>query len=470
MRFLSPARARMLRLVPVLSLLLATAASAQPTDRAPFDFGAADDPTEMPPRDIRPAGARFAAFGGPSYIGVAWRGGVGLEADLAAGPVSLGLGGPLRVGNGRYEEDFDETYDLLRLVRYARLDPTPRLPVYARVGPLEHLTLGTGDLVRSFRTTADWDERTVGAEAAVKLPFLRVMGFADDLRLGGIAEATRPGGVVAGRIELAPFEYALSPTLRAFEIGATAVTDRSLPADTATAAVGLDARLAVWGIGDFTLSPFASYARYLEHGDGFGGGVEFASRDLAGFGRLGATVGFVQSGAGFIPGHFNAFYSLSNPEAHIWQAEQFYENRQVFAAADTTALAEAAGGFSLTFALRALVFNAFELVAYARRDFSGDALSEGTLRLVFSPGSGDPFRFVFEMQRQGRAGFWNLFSELQDQNLLVFHLDYALPGPAWLTIRSRYGYGRERDGPGGERRYLVERRFEPFVGVRVVLQ
>ncbi len=449
----------MLLLRPLLLVLLAASATAQPSTLPPFDFGAADDPLEMPLRDVRPAAARVTAFGGPSYIGVAWRGGLGMEADLAAGPVSLGLGGRLRLGNGLYEEDFDETYDLVRLVRYARLDPTPRLPVYARVGPLEHVTLGTGHLVRAFQTTSAWDERTVGAEAAVQLPFLRLLGFTGDVRLGGVA---------GGRAEVAPFERAFNPALQSLTVGATAVTDLGLPADTATTAFALDARFALWRLGDFAFSPYASYAQFTEYGDGFGGGVEFASRDLAGFGRFGAAVGFFQSSSQFVPGSFNAFYPVSNPQARVWNADQFYASDSAFAPAGTP-LAEASGGFSLTFALRALVFNAFEFVGYVRRDYSDDLLTESTLRLVFAPGGGDPFRFVFEVQQQGRDSFFDLFRDYEDQNVLVFHLDYALSGPAWLTIRSRYGYQRQADGPGGEERFLVERRFEPFVGVRVVL-
>ena len=46
----------------------------------------------------------------------------------------------------------------------------------------------------------------------------------------------------------------------------------------------------------------------------------------------------------------------------------------------------------------------------------------------------------------------------------------ALAGPARLFLRSRYGYTRVADGPDSTERYLVERRFEPFVGVRLHLQ
>ena len=73
------------------------------------------------------------------------------------------------------------------------------------------------------------------------------------------------------------------------------------------------------------------------------------------------------------------------------------------------------------------------------------------------------------MQREGRTSLRSLFDDFRDQNVLVFHLDYALPGPARLYLRSRYGYRRVADGPGGQERYLVERRFEPFVGLRLLL-
>ena len=141
-----------------------------------------------------------------------------------------------------------------------------------------------------------------------------------------------------------------------------------------------------------------------------------------------------------------------------------------------TPLAEADGGLSVLFALRALVFSGFELSSYVRRSYSDDPLSEAGLRLALAPGRGERFRFIFDVQRQGRTSFWSLFGDFRDQNVLVFHLDYALslgrsrPLPARLFIRSRYGYRRVVDAPDGAARYLVERRFEPLVGVRILLR
>ena len=450
----------MLRLSALLLLVLPVAASAQPVATSPFDFGSGDNPTEIITRTARGTALRVDAFGGPSYIGVRWRTGFGFDTDAAAGPLSVGLSGRLRVGDsGLYDPDTDETYDLLRLVRYARLDPTLRLPVYARIGPLANATLGSGHLVHSFQTITAWDERAVGAEVAVQLPFVRLSGFTEDVRLNGL---------VGGRVEISPFQSSFQPRLRSVEIGAAAVSDLGLPADLAPTAVSLDARFAFLRVGDFALSPFASYAHFLDYGASLGAGAEFASEELIGLGRVRATVGLFFSGEQFIPGYFNAFYAVSNPEARIWNADAFY--RDVEDQTVGTALADAQGGTSLYVGLRALVFRAFELATYVRRDYSDDPLSEAGLRLVVSPNGGDPLRLTFDVQRQGRTSFWSLFGDFRDQNTLTFHLDYAITGPAWIFLRSRYGFTRVADASDGTERYLVERRFEPFVGVRLLLQ
>ncbi len=449
----------MLRLPAFLLLaLLPAAASAQPYGTSPFDFGSADSPLEVLPRTVQTTALHLDAFGGPSYIGVRWRTGFGIEAEAASGQFALGLSGRLRVGDsGIYDPDTDETYDLARLVRYARFNPTPSLPVYARVGPLSNVTLGSGHLVHSFQTITAWNERTVGAEVAVQLPFVRLAGFTDDVRLDGL---------VGGRAVIAPLRGVATPRLRSLEIAASALTDLALPSDLTTTAFNLDARFALLRLGDFALTPFASYARFTEYGEGFGVGAEFASGELVGLGRAGVTLALFQSGEQFIPGYFNAFYSVSNPEARIWDANAYYRDRTTDLTAGTP-LAAAQGGTSVYLGLRALVFGAFELATYVRRDYSGDPLSEAGLRLILSPGGGDPFRLIFDVQRQGRTSFWSLFGDFRDQNTLTFHLDYTLTGPARLFIRSRYGYTRVADGPDGMERYLVERRFEPFVGVRL---
>lgn len=433
---------------------------AGPTAAQPISFGSADDPAEAPPRDVRPAEARVTALGGPGFIGAEWQTALGLELDAAAGPLSMRIGGRFHAGvNGINESETDELYDLLRAIRYVRFDPTPNIPLYARVGPLEHVTLGTGHLVRALQTTSAWDERTVGVETAARFGSFEAAAFVSDVRMDALA---------GGRIGAAPFRRERHTGLSSLAFGASVVTDLGLPDSLATTAVELDASFDILRLGDFALSPYASYASFFEYGSSFGAGVAFGGRDLGDFGQLVASVGFFASGDGFIPGHFNAFYLLANPEARIWNADAFY--RDVEDQPVGTPLAEADGGTSLVFGLNALVFGGFEFATFLRRSYSSDPLSEAGLRLALTPGRGERFRFLFEVQRQGRRSAWNLFGDFRDQNVLLFHIDYALAGPASLFIRSRYGYRRVADAPSGDARYLVERRFEPLIGIRAVFR
>lgn len=436
-----------------LPLLLAAAAAAQP-----LSFGSAENPAEA----VAAGRSRLLldVMGGPSYIGVTWRGAVGLEAEAEAGPFALALGGRLRGGlHSVYGPDLDEAYDLVRLVRYVRLNPTPSLPVYARLGPLQHVQFGPGHLVRAFASTADWDRRTVGLEAAAAFPFGSLEAFAEDVRLGRLAGA---------RLALAPLAGLGAPRLRTLRLGASALHDFRFgwEAPERTTALALEARLEVLRLDDFALSPWLSYARFLEYGSGLGLGADFAAEDLAGLGRLGLSAGLFLSGERFVPGYFGAFYAVDNPAARIWDADAYYADRSHDRPRGTP-LAEAQGGTSVFLHLHALVFEALELGAYARRDYSGDALSEGALRLTLSPSRGRSVRFVFEIQRQGLTSVPSLFSNFLDENLLVFHLDYALAEPLRLYLRSRYGFARVADAPDGSARYLTQRRFEPLLGARL---
>lgn len=435
-------------------LLIAAAPAAQP-----ITFGSADAPAETPPRDIRPTEARVSLLGGPAYLGAEWQGGLGVELEAATGMFSMHLGSRFHAGvDGLYEPETDELYDLVRAVRYIRFDAT-RLPLYARVGPLERVTLGPGHLVRSFQTLSAWEERTVGVEAAVRLPMFEAAAFASDVRFDD---------VVGGRVGVAPFGRGRTTGLPSLALGATALTDLSLPDSLATTAIALDARFDLLRLGDFALSPYATYAMYLEYGSGFGAGVEFGGRDLGDFGRLVATAGVFVSGDRFVPGYFNAFYPLARPESQITDADAFYDDVPGVRAG--TPLAGADGGTSLVFGLNALVFGGFELATYVRRSYTDAPLSEAGLRLAITPGRGDRFRFLFDVQRQGQRSFWDLFSDFRNQNVLLFHIDYALAGPAHLFIRSRYGYRRLDDLDDGQAQFIVERRFEPLVGARFVFR
>ncbi len=441
------------------ALLLLVLMAAGPAAAQGLVFGSADDPAEAPPDALSRSRAHLSVYGGPSYLGADWFGGLGFEAEGALGPLAVRLEGRYRADtDGLYEDDADELYDALRLVRYARLNPTPQRPVYARLGPIRRLTLGPGHLVRDFATTADWDERTVGVEAALSSRLLQLGGFTSDVRMDRL---------VGGRLALRPFGLSRRPGLGSLVLGATAVHDLGLDGEAQTTAFSADARFDVLGLGDFRLTPFVSYAEFLEYGSGLAVGASFGSNDLASLGRLRAGLGLTQSNDGFIPGYFNAFYPVENPAARIVDSDAFFRSRDTTATVGTP-LAEASGGTALFFELEAVVFGTVELSQYVRRDFGGST-GDYSLRLTVSPDRGRDFRFLFELHRQGLDDFGDLFSDLTDEALLIFHLDYAVRPPVRLFLRSRYGYTGLTDGLplDGAERYLVERRFEPMVGITI---
>lgn len=441
-----------MRALLTLGLLLAALCPAGVAQ--PITFGSADDPTEAA---LDPLGrmARLAAFAGPSYIGVNWRAGIGVEAEGTVGPFSVWVDGRLRAGfDGVYEPDIDEPYDAVRLLRYARLSPTARLPIYLRFGPLARTTLGEGLLVQSLGTYAAWEERTVGIEMAFRSAAVDVEAFSGDVR---------PNNLVGGAVTLRPFGRARQPGRRSLSVHAEAVHDLGLDQNVGTTAIAAGARSDIAVLGDFSVTPYASHARYLNYGSATAIGAAIGSPDIVGVGRANASIGLIFSSEAFIPGFFGAFYSVHNPDAGIVSSDAYFRDRATEQRVGTR-LADAPAGTALTFNLQALVFDAFELSQYIRRDFDG-ATGAYALRLIVSPARGRDVRFHFELHRQGVEGLRTLFSDLVDEAILVFALDYSVSPPLRLFIRSRYGYTPAGTFADGSDRFLIERRFEPMVGV-----
>src|SRR5690606_20834298 len=157
---------RPLLLAFLLAAVSPSGVEAQALPLGAWPFGASQDPTEAPPATFVQGGGHAAAYAAPAFLGASWRAAVAIEGAYRSGAFSAALGGTLHSGrDGFYRPEPDEAYDLARLVRYVRLDPTPGFPVYARLGPPTGVTTGHGLLVRGYRSTTAWDERTVGAEA-----------------------------------------------------------------------------------------------------------------------------------------------------------------------------------------------------------------------------------------------------------------------------------------------------------------
>ncbi len=443
------------------TLVFLFAGSAAATAQ-PVDFGSADDPMEQPRTLLAAPRLTGAAYLGPSFLNDTWRLAGAASLVGRAGPWSLGLGGSLHLGtDGIYEPETDETYDIARLLRYVRHDATASLPVYARVGPTTNVTLGRGHLVRSYRTTTSIDERRIGAEVAVASSRFRFGAFTGDVQMNNLAGAF---------VEIAPLSGSRMPLVKSLRLGGGIVHSfaDSLDGVAKPTAIQFEASARVFQFGELSVAPFASYAEFLKYGRSLGGGLDVGSENLIGAGRTNIRIALLFSGDGFVTGYFNPFYQVSNGGDRIVTADSYLDADTLTTELAGVPLSEATGGVDLLTEIELLVFRSFEIAYHFRRHYGDQRLSDFSLRIASRPRFLDGLRLEFGMERQGLGSFFSLFTGLKDQNALVFDVDYPLNGSAHLSIRSRYGYRRLPDAEDGTGRYIVQRRFEPLVGVRLV--
>ena len=98
-----------------------------------------------------------------------------------------------------------------------------------------------------------------------------------------------------------------------------------------------------------------------------------------------------------------------------------------------------------------------------RRHFGGEPLSESHLRLFFRTGR---IAAQISQDRGGLRSFFSLFNDLGDQTSLHFRTDYHVSGGLWIFVRAIYSYERGERAADGSERYIVQRRFEPYTGLR----
>lgn len=421
-------------------------------------FGSADDPGEQLQREWWRRESALDVMGGFSLIAAQWRTASNLSLDLVTRSFTARLGGTVRAGlYGTYRPDIDEFYDLLRLVGFVRYNPPARtLPTFHfRAGPLRRLRLGTGHLVNFYNTQAAWDDRTVGVETRWQRAAFDVSGFVGDVRFNNTAGA---------RLGVSPFHRARSPRLSSVQVGFNYVTDVAthdapLPAQIA---YNVDFAFDVLTSGEVALAPFVSYARFTHYGSGLHFGADFQSDSFTDFARFRLRLALHYNTKEFIPDYFGSFYMVNNSLARILRAEAGTDAPEEVL--DGITLAQAPGGNDLVTELRILIFRRFEFWYYFRRHYSSRALSEYHMRLFLYTRR---LRFQLGQDRGGLRGFLTLFNDLGDRSTLVFDADYNISGAFWTYIRTRYTYERVQDGADGNPRYLVQRRFEPFIGFRL---
>lgn len=424
----------------------------------PIEFGSADDPREK----LQTVWWRYQSSvdlnGGLSLISDHWRGGVNSTLNIVTRPATARLSGTLRGGiYGRYEPDTDETYDLLRVISFARLNPSPRSRLYARVGPLERIRLGTGHVVNFFNSRVAWDERTVGAEAARAGRMIDIAAFTDNVLING---------VVGGRIGLRPLFWTGDTRTRSLEFGMNYVTDLQTRSSESQGLTAFNADLSFSALesGEIRFVPFASFAWYPEYGRGIGFGAKIESDNFIDLARFRLRMALYYNGRKFIPGYVGSFYHVNNPEARILNAEKYFADERTFNF-EGIALEDALGGNDFETELRILIFERFEFWYYFRRHYGSHSLGEYHLRMFFN--QPNRLRLNVGMDRGGLLGFFSLFNDLGDQTSLVFGTDYRMVGPFWVFLHARYSFEEAGVAEGRTQMFLVQRRFEPFTGIRV---
>lgn len=446
-------------------LLLVLLAACGPLAAQPVTFGSADDPLEVRTDLGGPSRAGVLALAGPSYLPDEWRTALRLDVEAAAGRLSAALGGTIHSGSPLYGPEADEAYDALRALRYARLNPTRQTRTYLRLGPTERQTLGVGALVRGYRTTTAWDERRLGVEAATRGRSLRLGAFTDDVALGGVV-----GGEVGLRTNLA------AGSLRRIGLGVAAVHDLGQPGlarDSSLTGIEVSLRADLRRGGPVILSPFVAHARYLGAGGTLGAGLDARIVDVGDALRATGRMAVFGSSSRFAPGHVGPFYAVNNVEARIVDDGAFFDP-EVADVLVGTPLDSLRGGLDVVLDLRVVAFERLVASQHIRRHLGADAVSAYGLRLggVFPNGA----RAEFTLEREGFRGVWDLIGSLGDQNTLLLDVGFPVGQVGYVFVRSRYGYRRltEDDGvaftEAAPARFLVERRFEPLVGVRMAIR
>ncbi len=447
------------RLVPHLTIVTVSAmlALTRSAGAQPVAFGSGDDPSEQTARAIWRPSTTLQAMGGFSLIGAQWRTATNFTVDFHSLNVAARAHGTIRAGiYGTYDADIDDTYDAARILDFVRVTPVGS-NLYARAGPTTRLRLGTGHIVNFLNTKSVWDDRTVGLEGYASTGAFSVAAFADNFLLDRL---------IGGRAAIRPLFWAREPKARSLEIGATYVMDRKKLGDRRLlTAYGADLQFVAATIGDILFRPFGTFSWYENGGGGMGIGAELMSDDFVDVARFRVRLALYYSGDGFVPGHVGSFYAVSNGAARILKAEDLAPGDTVGAVTGVP-LATAPGGTALETEVRLLFFRSFELWFSFRRHFGGPPLSEYHIRLFFRTGR---LTAYVGQDRAGLKSFFTLFNDLGDQTWMEFQTDYHVARGFWIFVRAVYAYEEAAPTDDGSQRFLVQRRFEPFGGLRIRL-
>ena len=245
--------------------------------------------------------------------------------EFTMGPFGLGIRVPLNIAvpdGGLRSEDYDEPFDYLRIVRYARYG-TKGAPVYVRVGELA-ASVGHGTIVSRYMNNLDLNSFHLGLQADVNTQWGGVETlFSDVGRLVGGGRS----GVNGARVYVKPYSF-IDPEspLNIFNTGFSVFTDSDAPTllvpgqveeggepkdDTVKAAtvVGIDADVELVRLPIIDVTPYTDL-NFLGHGGwGFHLGTLATLKLPIGL-TIPARVEYRRFRSDYIPSYFGSRYEL----------------------------------------------------------------------------------------------------------------------------------------------------------------
>lgn len=379
---------------------------------------------------------KFSAAGGVSLIGSQWRALAWLNLEAARYPFGVRMSGNIRQGPlGRYTPDWDEAYDVLRLIQFVRIQ-TDHL--YARIGSIRDMRHGIGHIVNHYNSSTSWDSRTIGVELAWAGKILKLNGFSSDLLLNNLVGAR-------ASLDL--------PSVGILGVNYANHTPTNLEA------WSLDLQHPLFETGRIVFAPYISYAWYTEHGDGLAFGADISSSDFLDLLSFKLRVGAFYSSRHFIPGYIGTLFSVSNPQNRIVRSDADLNNI-VPEDYSGIVLRQARGVNDLLTEFQLQIRESFWIAYSWRRHFGAQPLSELYFRLFMRGGA--YFNLEVGIDRLGERKFLDVFSPFSEQSALTFATDVNIRKSIFLRVEARYTF----EPVESSLHYLVQRRFEPTLGLR----
>lgn len=234
---------------------------------------------------------------------------INMRPDLSIGKFGLGLNINLlyNTENGAIRhEDWDESYDWARLIRYVRYGHK-RDKFYTKIGTLDYARLGHGFLMNYYTNEASYDQRKIG------------LALDMDFGLAGFETVTNNLGrfeIFGMRGYVRPLQYALEniPIIKNLTFGLTYVTDidpdGSRDTNDGFNAIGFDIELPLINIPMFQTYTYFDWAKLDTFGTGTAVGIAADLRLIAGVAEVSARLERRFLGKEFIPSYFDAFYEI----------------------------------------------------------------------------------------------------------------------------------------------------------------